>query len=607
MDQFRAQVLMQMNRFLLIQNAAEDASEGSSDSVSRHLLITRLEVFEANWVKFRMEHEKMCLECPERIEDEPYVKQRTYERCQEFYVQAKAVLLEQQEQKEASHSSSRWSEKSPPEVRHGSRRGNLPKIKLPSFSGDYSTWRSFHDLFASMVGDNRDITNVEKMHYLKTCLTGDAARLVTNLKVDENTFSIAWKTLISRYENKRVLISAQLDRLFRLKPMKTKSAQELNTIIATVTESLGALEALDCSTSSWDPLVIYLIARLLDAYTREAWEVELGPSTSFPTWKKFEEFIIGYSRAWESLASASNQPGKEKRFSYSHNKSDTKSRSLVAVASSSKDGSECREITSSVVARVLVAVENAVVNITPLCIGILNLKKNPQKPITLLATCQVRIQTRDGDFVTARALLDPGSELSFILESLVQRLRLVRKAATIPLLGIGGTCSGRTKGSVDIVLHSLLDVNDSYSLQAYILPRLTCEIPSFIVIDTSWTHLNDLPLADINFGKPGPIHIIIGADHYGQIIKPELRKGRSFSPIEQLTLFGWAISGPVSHGIREIQGGSYHCHVDHDLQNLLTNFWKQEDIPKTVEKSLSSDEADRETQFCSNSFLEIRT
>ncbi|KYN50120.1 hypothetical protein ALC62_00148 [Cyphomyrmex costatus] len=512
-----------------------------------------------------------------------------------------------------------------------------------------------------MVGDNRDITNVEKMHYLKTCLTGDAARLVTNLKVDENTFSIAWKTLISRYENKRVLISAQLDRLFRLKPMKTKSAQELNTIIATVTESLGALEALDCSTSSWDPLVIYLIARLLDAYTREAWEVELGPSTSFPTWKKFEEFIIGYSRAWESLASASNQPGKEKRFSYSHNKSDTKSRSLVAVASSSKDGSECRVCKSShfisncptYLAQPFEDRKRTVLKLK-LCFNCLGnhivsrcqstrrcrkcgskhhtslhrdtkseeksvAKTNSnnsldhfssslaQKPITLLATCQVRIQTRDGDFVTARALLDPGSELSFILESLVQRLRLVRKAATIPLLGIGGTCSGRTKGSVDIVLHSLLDVNDSYSLQAYILPRLTCEIPSFIVIDTSWTHLNDLPLADINFGKPGPIHIIIGADHYGQIIKPELRKGRSFSPIEQLTLFGWAISGPVSHGIREIQGGSYHCHVDHDLQNLLTNFWKQEDIPKTVEKSLSSDEADRETQFCSNSFLEIRT
>ena len=52
----------------------------------------------------------------------------------------------------------------------------------------------FHDLFTSMMGENEDLTNVEKMHYLKTCLAGDTVRLVTNLKVTDKTFNIAWKT-----------------------------------------------------------------------------------------------------------------------------------------------------------------------------------------------------------------------------------------------------------------------------------------------------------------------------------------------------------------------------------------------------------------------------
>jgi len=46
------------------------------------------------------------------------------------------------------------------------------------------------------------MTSVEKMHYLKTCLTGNAARLITNFKFTDNIFCFTWKTLVSRYENK---------------------------------------------------------------------------------------------------------------------------------------------------------------------------------------------------------------------------------------------------------------------------------------------------------------------------------------------------------------------------------------------------------------------
>ncbi|XP_018360366.1 PREDICTED: uncharacterized protein LOC108759421 [Trachymyrmex cornetzi] len=342
MDQLRAQISMQMSRFLMIQNAVEDASEGI-DGISRHLLNTRLEVLEANWIKFQAEHEKLCQAHAERIGEESYIKHRTYERCQEFFVQAKAVLLEHQDIIEASNPSSRSSDTLVPENRSGSHRRSLPKISLPAFSGDYHAWRSFHDLFTSMVGENGDLTNVEKMHYLKTCLTGDAARIVTNLKVTDNTFSIAWKNLVSRYENKRVLISAQLDRLLGLKPIKSKSPQELNSMIAVVIESLGALEALNCQTNAWDPLLVHNLARLLDEDTREAWEVKLGPSTSYPTLKEFEQFVIGHSRAWESLASSSTKSIRDKgRSTWLSNKSDTKSRSLIATAPVTKDGVECR-------------------------------------------------------------------------------------------------------------------------------------------------------------------------------------------------------------------------------------------------------------------------
>lgn len=224
-----------------------------------------------------------------------------------------------------------------------SSRITLPRLSLPGFSGEYATWRSFYDLFLSMVVNNVNLNNVDKMHYLKTCLSGDAARLVTNLPVSDDTFSIAWSTLIARYENERVLISAQLEKLLGIKPIKAKSAKELNSLLTTVTESLGALRALGCQTTSWDPLLIHLLIRLLDTETREAWKVTLGPSTVYPTLKQFEEFLVGRIRAWESLEahSTGSSHGKE-RNPRSFHKSEIKARSLVATTSHFENKQACR-------------------------------------------------------------------------------------------------------------------------------------------------------------------------------------------------------------------------------------------------------------------------
>lgn len=342
MAQLRSRITVQISRFLMIQNAAEDALEDDSSSVARHVVNTRLELLEANWTKFQTEHENLCHENMEQLTEESYMKHKTYERCQEFYVQAKATLLGRQEEIEASNPSSRASDSYATCPRSASHRGALPRIDLPKFSGDYHAWSSFHDLFSSMVGRNNELTNVEKMHYLKMCLSGDAARLVTNLPVSDDTFARAWKTLVARYENKRALISAQLDKLFTIKPVRSKSARELNTMITTVTELLGALQALGCQTNSWDPLLIHQLVRLLDEETRETWELRLGASTIYPTFRQFEEFLIGQARAWESLASQSSgaSSGKD-RSSRTAGKTDTKSRSLVATTSKSSGENLC--------------------------------------------------------------------------------------------------------------------------------------------------------------------------------------------------------------------------------------------------------------------------
>lgn len=82
-------------------------------------------------------------------------------------------------------------------------RSALPRTDLPRLSGNCQTWRTFRDLFTSLIRNNVDLSNVEKMHYLWTCITDEAACLTSNLSLSGDHVALAWQMLCSRYDNKR--------------------------------------------------------------------------------------------------------------------------------------------------------------------------------------------------------------------------------------------------------------------------------------------------------------------------------------------------------------------------------------------------------------------
>lgn len=189
--------------------------------------------------------------------------------------------------------------------------------------------------------------------------------------------------------------------------------------------------------------------------------------------------------------------------------------------------------------------------------------------------------------------------MSFISERLVQSLRLQRYAATVPLIGIGQSDSGATKGVVSVKLQSLFDDSKVVQLQAYVLPRLTTRLPSFSCPRISWNELDELQLADKDFLKRGYVDIILGADGYGQIIEPQLiKEGRSHL-IAQKSALGWIVSGPIDcetcrSGISfSISKGT----LNQQLYELLKRFWVQEELPATSNSDLNSEEAECEQHF----------
>lgn len=198
----------------------------------------------------------------------------------------------------------------------------------------------------------------------------------------------------------------------------------------------------------------------------------------------------------------------------------------------------------------------------------------------------------------ARLLIDSGSELTFVTENLIRQLDIPRQYSAVFISGIGGKESTQTRGVVSLTLRSTRS-NSTVTIQAHVLRTLTTILPSFEAEPQEWPHLKNLALADPEFLTPRPVDILIGADAYGQIIKPNIIRHSPLMPIAQLSIFGWLILGPVNRTV-STSTSTHQVAVQRSedaLHELLTKFWVQEEVPITDVNRLTPDEQRCEEHF----------
>ncbi|XP_065084795.1 uncharacterized protein LOC135707004 [Ochlerotatus camptorhynchus] len=90
----------------------------------------------------------------------------------------------------------------------------LPEIRLPSFGGRIKEWATFRNSFRSLIHENKQLTDMDRFSYLKSVLSGEALQEIESVELSAVNYSVAWKALESRYENKKLIVKAHLDSLF---------------------------------------------------------------------------------------------------------------------------------------------------------------------------------------------------------------------------------------------------------------------------------------------------------------------------------------------------------------------------------------------------------
>ena len=174
----------------------------------------------------------------------------------------------------------------------------LPHMELPKFSGNYTQWAFFKDLFLSMVSDE-ELTDVDRMHFLKASLSGEAAQLIKNLQVTSDNYTRAWTKLKDQYENTRLIVNSCLNSLLQMPPLLKESEQGLNALRGTTSDIREILTALKRPVDHWDDFFIYLTVQRLNPKSRRDWETSVANTSAPSTSAELEKFLTSRIQAIE--------------------------------------------------------------------------------------------------------------------------------------------------------------------------------------------------------------------------------------------------------------------------------------------------------------------
>ncbi|XP_033239159.1 uncharacterized protein [Drosophila pseudoobscura] len=239
------------------------------------------------WAKVDAEFEA-CVEAITEVDPEGVADvQGMYDDCYAVYAQCLAELNDQLE---------------PPTVPHTPQLAvqvptsggcRLPPCDTEVFSGDYQQWPTFRDLFTAIYIENPRLAPVEKLFHLNKKTSGEAHDIVAQAPLTNEGFASAWSALRERFQNKRLILKAQLKILFSLPQIRTESAAALKELQRAVHKCLTTLNNSEVSTDSIfaDGVLVYLISAKLPKTTLELWEQSVTNKSEIPTWHAMDKFL----------------------------------------------------------------------------------------------------------------------------------------------------------------------------------------------------------------------------------------------------------------------------------------------------------------------------
>ncbi|XP_039303389.1 uncharacterized protein LOC120357294 [Solenopsis invicta] len=619
----------------------------------------RMSILEKQWTQCQKLHADLKAAVKPAERDEwPYFSEEQFRKATEDYYEASDYLSEVLER--LTRPTAHVTASSTLDLSSGPPSSILlPRIELPKFSGQYTEWVNFRDIFESIVIKNEGLTNVQRLHYLKSSLTSEARIVIKNISVTDANYELVWGAVKERYENTRAIVSSYLNTILEATP-KADSVSELKRVHDSINDAVLALRNLE--RNCVDDFVVAILSRKLDVNTRTEWEISLGNKREPASFNELSTFLVGRmlalnvagdtrssnnsktnrSAATKSLTAAISNVkclycagshllfqcaqfkslsteqrknvARQHRCCYNcltkgHYPRDCKSRGRCARCQRKHhtllhdDNISGGQTTMGAPAIASTSSVNTV-NDAPSKSSLLARVTTPSRSLlvkgtVLLATARIFVRTDGARCINLRGMIDTGAEATFITERAVQALKAKRIKVYYTVTGMGDLQAGVVTHAVKLHLSAGIQSSTTVTVIAFILPVLTSYAPRSPVDLLAHPHLQNLKFADSDPFSDDPIDLLIGLDYYKAVTMDGSRRGPSSDLMAKPTIFGWVVFGPcndTSEGNPQ-SVSSLRCSISPETDALMRQFWEIEEV--SVSNPLTEEEVECERHFAS--------
>ena len=495
----------------------------------------------------------------------------------------------------------------------------LPKIKVPTFTGDIMGWSTFWSTFQSTVDERTELSDSQKLNYLRQAIKDPALQLLLNSPMETpDTYKDIVKELKDRFQKTREIHQALVKTITTLTSPKYNRADLRMTYDIFKTAITNLKSTRHYTIEAFLSSMLYAI---LPAKLQLPWDQATKKEKGVPSIDQLLSFLKDHA---ETLPAVNTQHPEKTQDPASKGTSNprrkdatsAKGRSNVHVVSPAPAQPPPKEYrwdcklcltekhplyfcpkwaSFSLVQKTAHIGSN---NLCSNCLGVghstascrslyrcreckqkhhssihqqqstspsvNSISSSQQVPGALLTTAEVLLLGPNGEELKARALIDSGAGISLVTNRVAQLLSLPLEPARLQLTVAQGKVTKPLKHVTSLQIAPLHNRTLKMPCLPAVADTVTAIIPSQPISPvTDMTHLLGLQLADTTYNLPGAIDILLGADMASIIISPNdlPRRGKTTEPIAQSTVFGWTLSGPVPGFTRPPDSATAYCQL----------------------------------------------
>jgi len=160
-------------------------------------------------------------------------------------------------------------------------------------------------MFTTIIDNHTDLTNVEKLQHVRSCLWDAALDTIRSLEISNGNYAIALYLLQNRFDNRRSVFQAHITEILGLKAVQSGSVSTLREQSDKFNAHIRALKGLGTTEQIVGCIIVQVLFQKLDPASQAKWEERLEDPAFInliSTWESMASFLEQRCRTLETMA-----------------------------------------------------------------------------------------------------------------------------------------------------------------------------------------------------------------------------------------------------------------------------------------------------------------